>query len=105
MRCSRPIGSDLIVSELVVSVALAGGDVVPDAGWLQAGLAKSTAPWKIVYMHFSPYSSGTEHGSLSYAQWPYQAWGASAVIGSGDVIQVPARRAYAPLREANGDDA
>src|SRR5262245_31295606 len=31
--------------------------------WLQQDLADSNAPWKIVYSHHPPYSSGVEHGS------------------------------------------
>ena len=52
--------------------------------WLQAGLAASSAPWKIVYMHHSPYSSGSYHGSETAMRWPYEAWGATAVISSHD---------------------
>jgi hypothetical protein len=32
--------------------------------WLDADLAATTQPWRIVYFHRSPYSSGTEHGSM-----------------------------------------
>ncbi len=53
------------------------------AHWLQAALAGSTAPWKLVYMHHPPYSSGP-HGSTSALQWPYAAWGASAVLAGHD---------------------
>jgi hypothetical protein len=31
--------------------------------WLEADLAASTAPWKVVYFHRSPFSAGGEHGS------------------------------------------
>lgn len=31
--------------------------------WLDADLAATTQPWRVVYFHRSPYSSGTEHGS------------------------------------------
>ncbi len=34
----------------------------PQAAWLDRDLAKTTLPWKIVYLHRPPYSSG-EHGS------------------------------------------
>lgn len=37
------------------------------AEWLDADLAASTLPWKVVYMHKPPYSSG-EHGSDSQAR-------------------------------------
>jgi tartrate-resistant acid phosphatase type 5 len=52
--------------------------------WLQAGLAASTAPWQVVYMHHPPYSSGNTHGSQSAMQWPYQQWGADAVLAGHD---------------------
>ncbi|HEV3256817.1 MAG TPA: fibronectin type III domain-containing protein, partial [Gemmataceae bacterium] len=53
------------------------------AQWLQGALASSTAPWKLVVMAFPPYSSGDE-GSTGGLQWPFQAWGASAVISGHD---------------------
>jgi hypothetical protein len=31
--------------------------------WLQADLAATSQPWKVVYMHRPPYSAGTHHGS------------------------------------------
>ena len=54
--------------------------------WLQARLASSTAPWKLVYFHVPPYSSGGVHGSHPYMQWPFAQWGASAVISGHDHI-------------------
>ncbi len=54
------------------------------ASWLQRHLAASTAPWKLVYCHHSPYSSGSEHGSSPWMQWPFQAWGATAVLSGHD---------------------
>jgi hypothetical protein len=47
--------------------------------WLRERLASSTASWKIVYMHHPPFSSGS-HGSVPELQWPYQEWGATAVL-------------------------
>ena len=52
--------------------------------WLQTQLARSTAPWKIVYMHHAPFSSCTRHGSQVYMQWPFEQWGASAVLAGHD---------------------
>jgi hypothetical protein len=52
----------------------------PQAQWLRAGLAASAAPWKLVYMHHPPYTSGTNHGSTAALQWPYAAWGATVVL-------------------------
>ena len=53
------------------------------ANWLKAALAASTAPWKLVYFHHPPYSSG-EHGSSTYMRWPFSSWGASAVLAGHD---------------------
>jgi tartrate-resistant acid phosphatase type 5 len=53
------------------------------AAWLQAGLANSTAPWNIVYLHHPPYSSGL-HGSVDWVRWPYQEWGADVVLSGHD---------------------
>jgi tartrate-resistant acid phosphatase type 5 len=53
------------------------------AAWLRQGLAASTSPWNIVYMHTPPYSSGTE-GSTDWMQWPFAAWGADTVLAGHD---------------------
>jgi tartrate-resistant acid phosphatase type 5 len=53
------------------------------AVWLQSQLAASTAPWKLVYFHHPPYSSG-DHGGSREMQWPFQQWGASAVLAGHD---------------------
>lgn len=53
------------------------------AKWLQANLASSSHPWKIVVMHHPPYSSGS-HGSISKLQWPFAEWGADAVLSGHD---------------------
>jgi tartrate-resistant acid phosphatase type 5 len=53
------------------------------AAWLKQGLADSTSPWNIVYMHYPPYSSGS-HGSTAWMQWPFAAWGADAVLAGHD---------------------
>jgi len=49
------------------------------AQWLKDKLGSSTSPWKIVYMHHPPYSSSSD-GSISWAQWPHDAWGVDAVL-------------------------
>ncbi len=54
------------------------------AAWLQNQLAASGATWKLVYMHHPPYSSSSNHGSETEVQWPYQAWGATAVLAGHD---------------------
>ena len=51
--------------------------------WLQNRLAAATEPWKIVYFHHPPYSSGS-HGSSAWMQWPFQTWGATAVLSGHD---------------------
>jgi len=54
------------------------------AQWLQTQLAASTATWKLVTMHHPPYSSSSVHGSEAIMQWPYAAWGATAVLAGHD---------------------
>jgi tartrate-resistant acid phosphatase type 5 len=49
------------------------------AQWLQQQLAQSTALYKIVYDHDPPYSSSKDFANPP-SRWPYQAWGATAVI-------------------------
>src|SRR5207237_1978277 len=51
--------------------------------WLKAQLAASTATWKLVYFHHPAYSSGVL-GSNAVMQWPFQAWGATAVFAGSD---------------------
>src|SRR5450432_2338939 len=53
------------------------------AAWLRRELAASTAPWKIVYFHHAPYSSGP-HGSAIGLRWPFKAWGADLVLAGHD---------------------
>jgi len=52
--------------------------------WLSNALASSTAPWRVVYFHECPYSSGLLHGSYTHQAdnmlWPLQGWGASAIF-------------------------
>ena len=52
--------------------------------WLQTQLAASTAAWKIVYDHHPPFSSSSSHGSTPYMQWPFEDWGADAVLSGHD---------------------
>jgi hypothetical protein len=53
------------------------------AQWLQAVLAASAAPWKIVVFHHAPFSSG-HHGSAEWMRWPFAAWGARLVLTGHD---------------------
>ncbi len=53
--------------------------------WLQNALAAATEPWKIVYFHHPPYSSGP-HGSSAWMQWPFRAWGADIVFSGHDHV-------------------
>ena len=57
--------------------------ISPQAQWLQERLAASTSPWKIVYFHHPPYSSGY-HGPVDWMAWPFAEWGASAVLSGHD---------------------
>jgi len=67
--------------------------VTPDSvqgRWLKRGLAESPAPWKLVYFHHAPFSSGFLHGTYTnecaYMNWPFKEWGASAVLAGHDHI-------------------
>jgi hypothetical protein len=53
------------------------------AEWLQTKLAASTAVWKIIFFHHSPYSSGY-NGPVTYMRWPFQEWGADLVLSGHD---------------------
>lgn len=53
------------------------------ATWLREALAASDAPWKVVYFHTAPYSSGMQ-GSTDWMRWPFKAWGASLVLSGHD---------------------
>jgi len=53
------------------------------AEWLQARLKVAAEPWKIVYFHQPPYSSGL-HGPVNWMQWPFKDWGVSAVLSGHD---------------------
>ncbi|HET9496328.1 MAG TPA: metallophosphoesterase [Chloroflexia bacterium] len=53
------------------------------AAWLRDKLARAREPWRVVYMHHPPYSSG-DHGNTPETQWPYEDWGATAVLGGHD---------------------
>ncbi len=55
------------------------------ARWLQARLQASDAPWRLVVMHHPPYSSGL-HGSTPALQWPFAAWGVTAVLAGHDHV-------------------
>lgn len=50
------------------------------AAWLRQRLAESTARWKLVIMHEPPYTSGLYHGASRHMRWPFQEWGATAVL-------------------------
>ena len=54
--------------------------------WLQSQLAASTAPWKIVFFHNPPYTSGASHGSTIGMQWPFESWGATAVLSGHEHV-------------------
>ena len=55
------------------------------ASWLKERLAAAPEPWKLVYFHQAPYSSGT-HGPVDWMRWPFADWGATAVLSGHDHI-------------------
>jgi len=60
------------------------------AEWLKGALAASTSPWRLVYFHHAPYSSGLVHGSYTEEsdkmRWPFRQWGASVVLSGHDHV-------------------
>ena len=49
------------------------------AEWLKTSLEASDRPFRIVYFHHPPYSSGY-HGNSDFMQWPFRELGIDAVI-------------------------
>ncbi len=47
--------------------------------WLKKALAASTAPWKVVLLHFPPYASRLD-GGYKIRRHDFKGWGADAVI-------------------------
>jgi calcineurin-like phosphoesterase family protein len=64
--------------------------------WLQARIQTSTSPYNIVYFHHPAYSSG-RHGSTPAMQWPFEQWGATAVLSGHDHLYERI------MRDDNGD--
>ena len=51
----------------------------PESKWLKEALTKTPEPFKFVYFHHPPYSTG-EHGSNLHMRWPFALWGVNAVL-------------------------
>ena len=49
------------------------------AAWFEARLKASVVPWRVVFFHHPPYTSGVVHGSSPGMRWPFPEWGASVV--------------------------
>ena len=60
-------------------------DMAAQRRWLQTELAKSSAPWQVVYFHQAAYSSA-RHGSYPPLQWPFAEWGADMVFQGHDHV-------------------
>jgi hypothetical protein len=58
------------------------------ARWLKRELTASTAPWRLVYFHHAPFSSGLLHGThtgeVTWMRWPFSNWGAHVVLNGHD---------------------
>lgn len=50
------------------------------ANWLKNKLQSSSAKWKVVCFHHSPYASDTVNGSQAWMRWPFKTWGADVVL-------------------------
>ena len=56
------------------------------AQWLQTELEASVSPYNIVFFHHPPYNSGSGHGSTTVMQWPFEEWGATAVLSGHEHV-------------------
>jgi len=54
------------------------------ANWLMEQLSTAGAPWRLVFLHHTPYSSALRRTGDEEMQWPYGQWGADAVIAGHD---------------------
>jgi hypothetical protein len=54
------------------------------AKWLQNALSESDLLWQVVYFHHAAYSSSSKHGNTTYLQWPFEEWGADAILQGHD---------------------
>lgn len=54
--------------------------------WLRRAVAASTAPFRVVVVHYPPYSSGDRHGSTPEVQWDFQSMGVTLVVSGHDHI-------------------
>jgi hypothetical protein len=59
------------------------GSSSAQAQWLKESLAASDAPWKVVYGHHPPYTSGYQ-GSVDWIRWPFKEWGADIYLAGHD---------------------
>lgn len=54
--------------------------------WLQSALQSSSATWKIVVIHYPPYSSSSSindsYPGWAQFRWPFKEWGANLVLSS-----------------------
>src|SRR5262249_4340090 len=64
------------------------GRLQEQLGWLDVDLAATTQPWRVVFFHRSPYSSGFEHGSATDVQHAFvpifERRGVQLVLSSHD---------------------
>jgi hypothetical protein len=49
------------------------------ANWIRERVQASDAPWKLVFNHYPPFSSG-KYGGTPKLRWPFSTWGVDAVL-------------------------
>jgi len=68
--------------------ALAEASMETQKLWLRAALGNSTAVWRVVVFHHSPYSTSKLPPEAQWMRWPFREWGASVVLtGSQGVYE------------------
>ena len=58
-------------------------DMAAQKAWLQAALAASDAPFRVVALHHPPYTSSSR-GPYAAMRWPFAEWGADLVASGHD---------------------
>lgn len=67
------------------SINTADENIDKEKAWLEEQIPRVTTPFKIVFCHHPPYSSGG-HGNTAFMQWDFHAMGIDVVFAGHDHI-------------------